>query len=314
MRCINQEWWGNMTLRDRLLALLVVVIWGMNFVVIKYGLQGVPPFLLAGLRFLLVGVPAIFFIPRPKLPWTWLVYYGLTMSFGQFALLFLAIKLGMPAGLASLVIQAQVFFTLLLGMVLMGDKLHANHLAGIAVACAGMLLLALASLRHQLGGSAVPLAGLLLTLGAAFSWALGNMANKKIMATFPQQGILPLVVWSALIPVLPFLACSWLFDDRLQVVASLVHPQLSSVLVVLYLAFAATLFGYSVWGNLLARYETWRVAPLALLVPLVGLIGAWAIVGEALSALQAAGALLVLCGMAVNMFGLPRWRQLGKRT
>ncbi len=111
-----------MTLRDRLLALLVVVIWGVNFVVIKFGLQGMPPFLLAGMRFLLVALPAIFFIPRPTIPWKWLLLYGMTMSFAQFAFLFVAIKVGMPAGLASLVLQAQVFFTLLLGVVLMGES------------------------------------------------------------------------------------------------------------------------------------------------------------------------------------------------
>lgn len=295
-----------MAVRDRLLALLVVIIWGVNFVIIKYGLQNMPPFLLAGLRFLLVALPAIFFIPRPQLPWKWLTLYGLTMSFGQFALLFLAIKVGMPAGLASLVLQAQVFFTLLLAMLLLGDRLRANHLVGIVIATAGMLLLAQASLQQ--GGGAVPLAGLLLTLGAALSWALGNIANKKVMSTFRRQGILPLVVWSALIPILPFFACSWLFDDRQMAIDSLRHLRLSSVLVIGYLAFAATLFGYSIWGSLLARYETWRVAPLALLVPLVGLASAWLLMGETLSTLQLAGALCVLAGMAVNMFGLPRWR------
>ncbi|VXC61498.1 cysteine and O-acetyl-L-serine efflux system [Enterobacterales bacterium 8AC] len=294
-----------MTLRDRLLALLVVIIWGMNFVIIKYGLQGMPPFLLAGLRFLLVAFPAIFFIPRPKLPWRWLALYGLTMSFGQFAFLFCAIKVGMPAGLASLVLQAQVFFTLLLGMLVFAERLRIHHAIGIVVATLGMLLLAQASLRNQ--GAAVPIAGLLLTLGAAFSWAIGNLTNKKIMAIFPQQGILPLVVWSALIPIVPFLVCSGLFDDRQRVLDSLLHLQMSSVVVIVYLSFAATLLGYSIWGNLLARYETWRVAPLALLVPLVGLASAWLLMGEALSSLQIGGALLVLAGMTVNTFGLPRW-------
>ncbi|AHG21707.1 acetylserine transporter [Chania multitudinisentens RB-25] len=295
-----------MTLRDRLLALLVVIIWGMNFVIIKYGLQGMPPFLLAGLRFSLVAFPAIFFVPRPKLPWKWLALYGLTMSFGQFAFLFYAINVGMLAGLASLVLQAQVFFTLLLGMLIFAERLRIHQVIGIVVATLGMLLLAQASLRSQ-GVSTVPLAGLLLTLGAAFSWALGNLTNKKIMTLFPQQQILPLVVWSALIPIVPFLACSALFDDRQQVLNSVLHLQLSSVGVLVYLSFAATLLGYSIWGNLLARYETWRVAPLALLVPLVGLVSAWLLMGEALSSWQLGGALLVLVGMAVNTFGLPRW-------
>ncbi|CAI1581097.1 Probable amino-acid metabolite efflux pump [Serratia ficaria] len=301
-----------MILRDRLLALLVVVIWGVNFVIIKYGLQDIPPFLLAGLRFLLVAFPAMLFIPRPALPWKWLLLYGMTMSFAQFAFLFFALKVGMPAGLASLVLQAQVFFTLLLGVLLMKERLRANHLAGIAIATLGMLVLAEASL-HKAGVAAVPLAGLLLTLAAAFSWALGNLTNKKILSGFPQQGILPLVVWSAPIPVVPFLACSWLFDGRQVVLASLSHLQLNTLLVIAYLAFAATLFGYSVWGSLLGRYETWRVAPLALLVPLVGLFSGWLLLDEALSPPQLGGALLVLAGMAVNTFGLPRWRAAAAR-
>lgn len=296
-----------MTLRDRLLALLVVVIWGVNFVVIKFGLQGMPPFLLAGMRFLLVALPAIFFIPRPTIPWKWLLLYGMTMSFAQFAFLFVAIKVGMPAGLASLVLQAQVFFTLLLGVVLMGEKLRVNHFVGIAIASGGMLVLAQASL-HKPGSGAVPLAGLLLTLAAAFSWALGNLTNKKILAGFPQRNILSLVVWSAPIPVVPFLACSWLFDGPQVVLASLSHVQVGTWLAIAYLAFAATLFGYSVWGSLLGRYETWRVAPLTLLVPLVGLFAAWLLLDEALSPAQFGGALLVLAGMAVNTFGLPRRR------
>ena len=126
---------------------------------------------------MLVALPAIFFIPRPTIPWKWLLLYGMTMSFAQFAFLFVAIKVGMPAGLASLVLQAQVFFTLLLGVVLMGEKLRANHFVGIAIASGGMLVLAQASL-HKPGSGAV--AGLLLTLAAAFSRALGNLTNKKI--------------------------------------------------------------------------------------------------------------------------------------
>lgn len=121
-----------MSIKDGLLALCVVVLWGVNFVVIKIGLHGMPPFLLAGLRFLLVALPAIFFIPAPRIPFRWLLAYGMTISFGQFGFLFLAIKLGMPAGIASLVLQAQAFFTLLVGAVLLSEKLRWNHIAGIA--------------------------------------------------------------------------------------------------------------------------------------------------------------------------------------
>ncbi len=131
-----------MSIKDMLLALCVVVIWGLNFVVIKIGLHDIPPFLLAGLRFLLVALPAIFFVPVPRLPFRWLAAYGITISFGQFAFLFCAIKLGMPAGIASLVLQAQAFFTLLIGALLLGERLKWNQVAGILVAAAGIVLLA----------------------------------------------------------------------------------------------------------------------------------------------------------------------------
>lgn len=130
-----------MSVRDILLALCVIVAWGVNFVVIKMGLQTMPPFLLAGLRFALVVFPAVFFVKPPRIPVRWLMAYGMTISFGQFAFLFLAIKIGMPAGLASLVIQAQAFFTLLLGALVLGEKLKWNHILGIVIAAIGIFIL-----------------------------------------------------------------------------------------------------------------------------------------------------------------------------
>ncbi|MCW2483605.1 EamA family transporter, partial [Candidatus Symbiopectobacterium sp. NZEC135] len=170
-----------MSVKDWLLALCVVVAWGVNFVVIKVGLQGMPPFLLAGLRFTLVALPAVFFVPRPRLPLRWLVAYGMTISFGQFAFLFLAIKLGMPAGIASLVLQAQGFFTLLLGALLLGEALRWNHFLGIAIATLGMFVLAEGGMLNQTT-TGLTLLTMLLTLGGALSWAFGNISNKVIMS------------------------------------------------------------------------------------------------------------------------------------
>ena len=145
-----------MTRKDGLLALLVVVVWGLNFVVIKVGLHNMPPLMLAGLRFLLVAFPALLFVARPKIPLSLLLGYGLTISFGQFAFLFCAISLGMPAGLASLVLQAQAFFTIILGAFIFGERLQGKQLAGIALAIFGVLVLVEASL----GGQHVPLVAL----------------------------------------------------------------------------------------------------------------------------------------------------------
>ncbi|MEW5561034.1 O-acetylserine/cysteine exporter [Enterobacter asburiae] len=289
-----------MTRKDGLLALLVVVVWGLNFVVIKLGLHNMPPLMLAGLRFMLVAVPAIFFVARPKIPLSLLLGYGLTISFGQFAFLFCAIKSGMPAGLASLVLQAQAFFTIILGAFVFGERLQGKQLAGITLAVFGVLVLIEASLN----GQHVAILGFFLTLAAAFSWACGNIFNKKIMQHEARPAVMSLVVWSALIPILPFMLASYLLEGPTAMVQSLVNIDLTTILSLVYLAFVATIIGYGIWGSLLGRYETWRVAPLSLLVPVVGIASAALLLGETLSTLQLLGALLIMAGLYINVFGL----------
>ncbi|MFW0701170.1 EamA family transporter [Pantoea sp. R13S299] len=301
-----------MSVKDMLLALCVVVAWGVNFVVIKLGLQGMPPFLLAGLRFSLVAFPAIFFVRRPPIPLRWLVVYGMTISFGQFAFLFLAIKLGMPAGLASLVLQAQAFFTLLLGALLLAEKLRWNHIVGIIIATLGMFMLATAGMEGQTSAG-ITLTTMMLTLSAALSWGLGNITNKIIMRN-RSVPIMSLVVWSALVPIIPFFACSLLFDGQAAIVNSLLHIGLQTVLALIYLAFVATIVGYAIWGNLLSRYETWRIAPLSLLVPVVGIITAALVLDERLSGQQMLGAVVIILGLLVNVFGGVLGQRLAMRT
>ena len=289
-----------MTRKDGLLALLVVVVWGLNFVVIKLGLHNMPPLMLAGLRFMLVAFPAIFFVARPKIPFKLLLGYGLTISFGQFAFLFCAIKFGMPAGLASLVLQAQAFFTIILGAFVFGERLQGKQLAGITLAVFGVLVLIEASLN----GQDVALLGFMLTLAAGLSWACGNIFNKLIMQHAARPQVMSLVVWSALIPIIPFLAASFILDGPDVMLRSLVDIDLTTILSLIYLAFVATIVGYGIWGSLLGRYETWRVAPLSLLVPVVGLASAALLLDETLSALQLLGAVLIMAGLYINVFGL----------
>ncbi|WP_194205925.1 O-acetylserine/cysteine exporter [Superficieibacter sp. 1612_C1] len=294
-----------MTRKDGLLALLVVVVWGLNFVVIKVGLHNMPPLLLAGLRFLLVAFPALFFVARPKVPLRLLLGYGLTISFGQFAFLFSAIKFGMPAGLASLVLQAQAFFTILLGAFAFGERLQGKQLAGITLAVFGVLVL----IESSLNGQHVAVLGFMLTLAAALSWACGNIFNKKIMQLKNRPAVMSLVVWSALIPIVPFLLASLKFDGPAAILQSLVAIDLTTILSLIYLAFIATIVGYGIWGSLLGRYETWRVAPLSLLVPVVGLASAALLLGETLNLLQLVGAALIMAGLYINVFGL-RFRRV----
>ncbi|GGC99117.1 EamA family transporter [Undibacterium terreum] len=292
--------------RQLLIALTVILLWGVNFVVIKIGLKGVPPFLLGALRFALVAFPAILFLPRPKVELKWLLAYALTISLGQFAFLFSAMAVGMPAGLASLVLQAQAFFTVGFSAMVFGDKLRASNLLGMLVASVGLLLLGSASISSS--ASQVTLLGFILTLLAAASWASGNVVNKKIGST----SLLSLVAWSALIPVIPFLLLSLIFEGADTISYSLSHIGLSSVLAIAYLAFAATLTGYTLWGSLLSSLPTHMVAPLTLLVPVIGLSTAWILLGEALNPLQLLGAAIVMCGLVINVFGaklLAQWRR-----
>lgn len=310
-----------MSARQWLMALCIVTIWGLNFVVIKVGLSGgVPPFLLGCLRFVLVFFPAVLWVPRPRLDWRWLLAYGLTINLGQFALLFWAMSVGMPAGLASLVLQAQVLFTLGLSVLLWRERLHAVNMAGLLIAIGGLWMLGMQSLTNAPASSQMTLAGLLLTLGAAFSWACGNVINKHMMSRRPADGrpasggasdLLGVVVWSAAVPILPFALLSWWFEGPQRLAAVWANLQWGTVLAVAYLAYAATILGYTLWGTLLTRLPTSTVAPLTLLVPVVGLSSAWLLLGEQLSALQMAGAATILTGLGVHVFGrrlLAAWR------
>lgn len=289
-----------MQARDRLLALAIVCVWGVNFVVIKVGLAGVPPMLLGALRFLLVAFPAIFFVPRPRVPWRLLLAYGVTISLGQFAFLFYAMAVGMPAGLASLVLQSQAFFTLAIAALWLGEPVRWHNIAGMAVAAAGLALIG-SGAAASAGGMSV--AGFVLTLCAAFCWACGNIVSKKIGPV----DLLGLVIWGALIPIVPFALLSLWVEGPARIVQSVTHVSGVGVFAVLYLAFAATVFGYTMWGRLLTRYPASQVAPLTLLVPVVGLVSAHVLLGEDLSGAQWAGAAVVMAGLLLNVFGQRLW-------
>jgi O-acetylserine/cysteine efflux transporter len=287
----------KLSLRHALIAGIVVTVWGMNFYVIKVGLRGVPPLLLGCLRFLLVAFPAILFLPKPKINLKWLIAYGMTISLAQFAFLFSAIAAGMPAGLASLVLQAQAFFTVGLSALVFGDKLRATNLIGMLVASGGLYLLGDASLHN--GGMPVPLIGFVLTLCAALSWATGNVVSKKIGPT----AALSLVAWGALVPPLPFFLLSLYFEGFAQIQTSVLNMNLPSALTIAYLAFIASLVGYTLWGKLIVSLPTHVVAPLTLMVPVIGLSSCWLLLDEALLPIQMFGAVIVMFGLLINVFG-----------
>jgi O-acetylserine/cysteine efflux transporter len=278
--------------RDIALALLVVVLWGVNFAVIKVGLRGVSPFVLGGLRMVFTAFPAILFVRRPHLPFRVFAGFALTSFFGQFGLLFLAIKVGMPSGLASVVQQSQVFFTVLLAALVFGERPRPPQLTGTFVAAIGLLIIGTQS------GASFPLAGFVLTVLAAAVWALGNLVSRSLSRHGPVNG-LAFVVWSALIPPLPFFALARIVEGPGAIAASLHAMDAGSWAAVGYLAFGATLGGFGLWNRLLKAYPAAQVARFTLLVPVIGLGCGTALFGEALSAAQLVGSALVVLGVGV---------------
>lgn len=293
--------------RDLVLALLVILVWGVNFAVIKVGLAGVPPLLLGALRFMLAAFPALLFFKAPKVPLRLYLAFGLTMSVGQFAFLFSAIHVGMPSGLASLVLQSQSFFTLVLTALWLRERWQGNQLAGLLLAAGGLVLIGSAH------GASMPLLGFLLTVAAAAMWACGNIVSRAVGRHGPMNQ-LAFVVWASLVPPLPLLALSLLIEGPAAISAALQGFGLASFASVAYLAWAATLFGYGVWTFLLSRYPINRVAPFTLLVPLVGLTTGWLAFGETLQPVHFAGGALLMLGLFVNLFGAPLLARLRPKT
>jgi O-acetylserine/cysteine efflux transporter len=290
--------------RDLALVLLVILLWGVNFVVIKLGLRGVSPFVLGGLRFTFTALPAIFLLRRPKVPLRIYAAFALTTFLGQFTLLFWAIKVGMPTGLSSLVHQSQAFFTVLLAAVLLGERPRPVQVAGMVVAALGLASIATGS------GTSVPLAALVLNLGAAASWAAGNLVARSL-ARHGEVNALAFVVWAALPLPIPFFALAWAFEGRGAVVASLTAMDGLSWAAVAYLAYGATLGGYGLWSRLLRSYPAGQVAPFTLLVPVIGLVCGWLALGERLSTAQLAGCALVTAGLALPFVAAASSRLVG---
>ena len=282
--------------KDLLLILTVIVVWGVNFAVIKVGVADVPPLLLGGLRFLLAAFPAVLFLRAPKVPLRLYILYGMTISVGQFSLLFTAIHMGMPTGLASLVLQSQAFFTMVFAAFWLKEQWRANQLAGLVLAAGGLVLIGSAH------GLSMPLAGFMLTIGAAAMWACGNIVTRAVGRYGPMNQ-LAFVVWASLVPPVPLLLLSAWLEGPQAMATALTHFSGTAFAALAYLAWAATLFGYGVWTALLSRYPANRIAPFSLLVPVVGLTTGWLVFGEVLRPVHFAGGALLMAGLLVNLFG-----------
>lgn len=281
-----------MPLKDFLAALLIAIVWGVGFIAMKIGVRDVPPVSLSVLRFGLAAFPWVFFIPAPKTKPSIIFAYGVAIGVMQFGLVFSAIKYGLPAGLTSLLMQSQVFFTILFAWVAMGERPNRVQISGGLVALSGVALIG------YVRAEGAALVAFLLCMGAAMSWSLGNIIGKYA----GRVDMLAFTVWSSLYAIPPLIVVALVVDGR-DGMAALLNPGWPSFFSAVFLAYAATLLGYSLWANLLSRYPAAVVAPFSLLVPVFGFVSSQIVFDEPTSGVEYIGGALVLAGLSWIVFG-----------
>lgn len=280
-----------MTKKHQLLALIVTLIWGTNFVFIKYGLNELPPFLFATIRFFLVAFPLIFFFPKPKASWWLIAAYGLFIGAGQFGILFYAMQNDISPGLASLVLQTQVFFSVIFAIFFFKELITPIQWLALIISFSGIALIA-----SKTGGQTT-LFGLALALLAAMSWAMGNMTVKKA----GKVDIIAFLAYSSLFAV-PVLALMSLYFEGWDLIkTSIQSASMTSVYVVLWQTIGNTLIGYGLWNFLLSRYSAATVTPWALLIPISGMTASSLLLDEAMPMWKLLAAALVLAGLVMNI-------------
>jgi len=279
-----------------LLALSVVFVWGTNFVVIKWALADLPPFLFAALRFIFCIVPWMLFIPRPAVPWRTLAGVGLCIGVGQFGLMYWAMRQDISAGLASLVVQTQVFFTIFLVAAVRGERTPALQKYALVLAAAGYGVVAWRSATDP--AAAVTPLGLALVLAAGLSWAGSNLLVRGV----GRVNMLGLMVWSSAFAILPLLAISLALEGPALIAHALPNAGAGAWAAVLWQALGNTLYGFGVWNWLLARHPAATVTPMGLLIPLFGMLASALLLAEPLPAWKLAAACLVMAGLALNVY------------
>jgi len=270
------------------LAVLAMAIWGFNFVAISVGLKELPPFLFTGIRFALTGLPFILFVPKPAISWMKIMLIGFTMLTLQFVCMFKGIHMGVGAGVASTVVQCQVFFTLLMGAYILGERPDRKEISGLLVAVVGIVLIALT----MNGATAV---GLLFVIGAAFFWAVGNVLLKSI----GDVDMLGLLVYASLFPPIPILILSYYVEGPDQISTALESVTYSTFMALAYIVLASTLLAYTIWCFLIKTYEAKQVAPFGLLIPIFGVFSGWLFLGEEFGPQRLLGAAFVFSGLVV---------------
>lgn len=300
-----------MSTRDRLLAALVAVCWGLNFPAIHLSLQQFPPFFLVALRFALIAVPTMLLVPRPAVRVRWLLLYGLGFGILQFVFLYWAMSAGMPTGLASLVLQSSAPFTVVLAALLLRERVSGRQALGILVAAAGLAGIALHRADVAGGTTLVPV---LLTLCGGLGWALGNLGSRLAVRTAPDESF-RLLLWMSVVPPVPLLALSLAVEGPARIGDSFTGLGSPTGLAALgglaFTVLIGTLLGSGLWTSLMARYPAGVVAPFSMLVPVVGIGSAWLVLGERTAPVELACGALVVGGVLLGSVrvGAGRGRQ-----
>lgn len=282
-----------MTARHIFLAIITAAIWGSNFIFITTALVNVPPYLLCTLRFLFACFPAIFFLPKPKVSFKWILGYGLLMFGLQFALLFGGLDAGMPPGLTSLVFQSQVLFSLLMAAIFLNEMPSSLQLLGSVISCAGLAVV------WMCYNDSTTWVGLVLILGAAAAMGAGNLFSRKLT----QVNAYSLVAWGSLVSLILLIPLTLCLEGPKLIILSLTHISWRTVGALCFIVYISTWVGYGVWNQLLQQYSITVVIPFSLMVPVFGILFAHFFLNEPIQTWKLLSAWLIICGLGVNILG-----------
>ena len=304
------------------LAVLVTFIWGVNFTFIAWALESFPPLMLTALRFFFTAVPLVLFLKPPKFNRT-LFIYAIGTFVMQYAFVFTAMHLGASAGLTALLLQVQIFITVLLAYIILGEAVSRMQIIGMLVGVLGLGVIAL-----NLGGD-MPLVGFICILIAAIGWSFGNIASKQastqqsignISTTSPANSnkasnktsalsALSLVVWGGLIACVILTLTSLLFENEAWTLATFTQASFKSWLSLGFIVYVSTLIGFGLWAHLLSQNIASKVMPFALLVPVFGVATSVLFTGEVVTWWKMLAMVLILSGLVLANIKIGLWRK-----
>lgn len=282
-----------MTNKDFIIAILITFMWGVNFSFIKLGLASLDPFMLAGLRFFLCAIPLVFFIKKPDVKFIYIVSYGLFFGVGLWGILYLGMHFGISAGVASIVLQLGVFFTVILSYFILKEKIDIYNKIGFILALSGILLVFLVT------DGTVTLLGMLFVILSAVSWAILNIIIKKANT----KDVFAFLIWSTLFPPIPLFLLAYFMQGDIVFINFFENIDTNAIISIVFQVYPTTILGYWVWNSLLTKYPVSIVSPLSLLIPIFGLLGSFVLFNEEIGIYKIVASLIILLGLVINTFG-----------